>query len=144
MAVNHLQQREWTEAIDLLNVSNDTEPITIKLASFATSGQQLPRKNKILAGFFSTVIPGAGKFYCNRPFDGVQSLATTGILGWQTYDGFHKDGIHSVKGWIFGVIGGIFYLGNIYGSVVAADIHNVEQEKRLFTEIQVFVNVSLD
>ncbi len=143
-AINYIQQKEWDNAIHLLNANKNTDPFTIQLANLANEGQQLPRKNKVLAGLFSTVIPGTGKLYCNRPFDGFQSLFTTAVFGWQTYDGFHEDGMHSVKGWIFGVIGGIFYLGNIYGSVVAAEIYNVEKEEKHLGKIKVFINVNLD
>lgn len=143
-AVNYMQKKEWIKAIDLLNVGENTNSVCIRLANFANMGQKLPRKSKVLAGMYSTVIPGTGKLYCKRPLDGFQSFFTTAILGWQAYDGFHDDGIRSVKGWIFGVIGGIFYLGNIYGSVVAAEIYNEEQEEKLLRKIKVFINVNLD
>ncbi|MEJ2567876.1 MAG: hypothetical protein P8Z50_03225 [candidate division WOR-3 bacterium] len=65
---------------------------------------------------------------------------TVGITGWQAYEGFKADGVHSVKGWIFGVVGGIFYLGNIYGSVVAADIYNEEQEVFFRLSVNKYLN----
>jgi tetratricopeptide (TPR) repeat protein len=125
IVLNHIQKREWNEAIKFLN---EEDSISNWLLTFVEKGQNLPKKNRYVSGLFSAVIPGSGKYYCNRPIDGFHSFVTVGITSWQAYEGFDEDGIHSVKGWIFGVLGGIFYLGNIYGSVVSADIYNEEQE----------------
>jgi tetratricopeptide (TPR) repeat protein len=123
--LNHMQGQEWAKARDLLN---DTMPNSRDIFFLLEKGENLPKKNRFLSGMFSAVIPGSGKYYCERPMDGFHSFVTTGITTWQAYEGFKEDGLHSVKGWIFGVLGGLFYLGNIYGSVVAADIYNEEQE----------------
>jgi tetratricopeptide (TPR) repeat protein len=125
ITINHIQKKEWNQALEFLN---DTNSLSNQLSAFVERGQNLPKKSRFVSGLFSAVIPGSGKYYCNRPMDGFNSFVIVGISGWQAYEGFDEDGIHSVKGWIFGVLGGIFYLGNIYGSVVAADIYNEEQE----------------
>ena len=120
-----MQKKEWDKAREFLKDSDFNQSQIILLLE---NGENLPKKNRFVSGVFSAVIPGAGKCYCGRPLDGFHSFVTTGIATWQAYEGFKADGIHSVKGWIFGVLGGLFYLGNIYGSVVAADIYNEEQE----------------
>ncbi len=125
MTLNHMQRKEWNKARDLLN---DTSPNSSEMFSLLEKGENFPQKNRFLSGMFSAVIPGSGKYYCNRSMDGFHSFVTTGLTTWQAYEGFKADGIHSVKGWIFGVLGGLLYFGNIYGSVVAADIYNEEQE----------------
>lgn len=143
-AANFLFQRQWQAAIDIFSANSSSNKVTSHLLNYAQQGQQLPRKNSPLAGVYSAIIPGTGKFYCGRTIDGIQSLATVGVLGWQAYTGFRDDGVGSAKGWIFGVIGGVFYLGNIYGSIVAADIYNEEQEERLLQKIRLFVNVNFN
>ena len=143
-AANYLFQRQWQAVPTLFSTDSFYNKITSNLINYAHEGQQLPRKNSTLAGLYSAIIPGTGKFYCGRTIDGIQSLATVGVLGWQSYTGFRDNGIASLKGWIFGVIGGIFYLGNIYGSVVAAEIHNEEQEEVFLHKIRVFVNVNFN
>jgi tetratricopeptide (TPR) repeat protein len=125
ITLNYIQLKEWDRATEILD---DIDFESSDLFDFVEKGQNLPRKNRFVSGMFSAVIPGSGKYYCDRPMDGLHSFVTTGITTWQAYEGFKADGIHSVKGWIFGVLGGLFYLGNIYGSVVAADIYNEEQE----------------
>lgn len=137
IALNHMQTKEWDKAREFLNspVSNKKQ-----LFSLLEKGENLPKKNKFASGLFSAVIPGSGKFYCNRPADGFHSFATVSLTCWQAYEGFKEDGIHSVKGWIFGVFGGLFYLGNIYGSVVAADIYNEEQEIMFKLSVKKYLN----
>lgn len=91
-------------------------------------GENLPRRSPVLAGLLSAVVPGMGKVYCGRTWDGIYSLVTIGTFAWQSYSGFK--GRSSLKGWAFGAAAGIFYLGNIYGSAAAAKIYNLEEHER--------------
>lgn len=143
-ALNMIQIKQWDEAFSTLSTIQPRNEITAELMKYAYAGQNLPHKSKTLAGIYSAIIPGSGKVYCKRPVDGLQSFFSCAILGWQAYDGFHDDGVSSLKGWIFGSIGGLFYLGNIYGSVVAAEIHNEEHEKKLLSTVKVYINVHFD
>jgi tetratricopeptide (TPR) repeat protein len=143
-ALNMIQLKQWDNAYTTLSTIEFKDKTTSDLLQFAYVGQHLPRKSKTLAGVYSTIVPGLGKLYCNRKIDALQSFFSTAILGWQAYDGFHKDGVSSMKGWIFGTIGGLFYLGNIYGSVVAAEIYNEEHEAKLLSTIKVYLNVHFD
>jgi tetratricopeptide (TPR) repeat protein len=137
MSLNYMQTKEWDKAREFLNSSNSSKK---QLFSLLEKGENLPKKNKLASGLFSAVIPGSGKFYCNRPADGFHSFATVSLTCWQAYEGFEENGIHSVKGWIFGVFGGLLYLGNIYGSVVAADIYNEEQEIMFKLSVKKYLN----
>jgi TM2 domain-containing membrane protein YozV len=94
----------------------------------------------LAAGFLSAIIPGLGKIYAQRTVDGLYSLLTIGLAGWQAYDGFHKDGLSSFKGWAFGVLGSILYIGNIYGSAVSVQIHNVRIRQKLYDEVRVLIS----
>ncbi|HID93977.1 MAG TPA: tetratricopeptide repeat protein [bacterium (Candidatus Stahlbacteria)] len=146
IGLNYIYQRQWKKAYNFLySLDEDTknDSLTILLMSFARKGEHLQHKNKLVAGFLSSVIPGTGKVYCGRSSDGLFSLIVVGLMGWQAYESFHKDGIHSVKGWIYGTIGGIFYLGNIYGSIVAAKIYNEQQEDKLLDKVGFYINVYL-
>lgn len=143
-ALNMIQMKQWNNAFSILSSIEPRDDITYNLMKFTIAGQNLPHKSKTLAGLYSTIIPGLGKLYCGRTVDALQSFFSTTILGWQAYDGFHKDGVSSMKGWIFGTIGGLFYLGNIYGSVVAAEIYNEEHEAQLMSAIKVYLNIHFD
>ncbi|MEO0293653.1 MAG: tetratricopeptide repeat protein [candidate division WOR-3 bacterium] len=136
-AINYILSKKWEEAKKCLKASSlDRNP----LLRLVEVGENLPKKNRALSGFLSTVIPGSGKYYCNRPMEGFHSFVTIGFSAWQAYEGFKEDGIHSVKGWIFGSLGVFLYFGNIYGSIVAADIYNEEQELMFKLSIKNFLN----
>ncbi|TET47139.1 tetratricopeptide repeat protein [candidate division TA06 bacterium] len=143
VGLNYLRLRKWDIAsalMDSLGKLDPGNPLVISTAALAKEGQNLPHKNKALAGLYSSVIPGAGKVYCGRSTDGLFSLLMIGLTGWQAYEGFHKDGVRSVKGWVYGSIGGVLYLGNIYGSVVTAQIFNEEQEAKISLKVKVLIN----
>jgi tetratricopeptide (TPR) repeat protein len=144
IALNHILQKEWNPAVDFLDnldAIKKTDSMTLLLLNYANEGKHLPRKNKLFAGLFSSIIPGSGKIYCNRSWDGFFSLLTIGLTSWQAYEGFHKDGTRSVKGWIFGSLSAVFYLGNIYGSIVSAQIYNEQQEGKFLSKVKLFIDV---
>jgi hypothetical protein len=119
--------RRWAcgaQPDDIGTEQGDTGSRTAYLCRQITAAASLPHKSRLLAGALSAVVPGSGKVYCGRVADGIYSFLIVGLFAWQAYDGFEEDGTSSVKGWIFGVLGTGFYLGNIYGSTVAAELYN--------------------
>jgi tetratricopeptide (TPR) repeat protein len=141
---NYLYQKQWNAGeayLSSLESSFRNHNLSQSMMSFVKEGQRLPRKSEALAGFLSAVIPGAGKIYSRRTTDGLVSLFTVGMTAWQAYEGFRRDGLRSVKGWIYGTISAYFYLGNIYGSVVAVRIYNEDLENKLLDKIGVAVHV---
>jgi TM2 domain-containing membrane protein YozV len=81
-----------------------------------------PYKSPLLAGIFSTVVPGSGKLYTNQISEGLTSLLLNGLFAFLSYNNFKND--HTTRGWIFAGVGAFFYAGNIYGSAVSANIYN--------------------
>jgi len=141
IGLNYLQRKKWSDArlmFDNLASTSLNERLNItalKLKEKAEYEERLPYKNSIIAGFLSGILPGTGKIYCRLYSDGLFSLILIGGTGWLAYDGFRRSGISSVKGWFFGSLSGIFYLGNIYGSVVAAQTYNRHIENELLAKI---------
>ena len=111
------------------------------ICNYISAADTLPFKSRFLAGLYSTIIPGAGKIYCGRMADGIYALLVIGLTGWQAYDGFHDGGSRSTKGWIFGILSGGFYLGNIYGSAIAADLHNRRVHERFVQGLQIEITL---
>jgi len=143
IGINYIYKKEWMKALDFFDSFEEKEKkdsFTTLLVNFTKEGQRLPTKSRFLAGLISSVIPGTGKMYCHRTTDGIFSLLTIGLTSWQAYEGFHKKGINSVKGWIYGTISAFFYLGNIYGSIVAVNIYNQQLENRFFKKIEITLN----
>ena len=77
-----------------------------------------------LAGVLSAIVPSTGRFYAKDGKDAIVSLLFIASTAFQSYRGFNKTGIQSVKGWAYGAVSFGFYLGNIYGSVKAAQAYN--------------------
>ena len=141
IGMNKLMQKRWESAVqhfdqfDLSGLPETTGHHTSMYKRYAEDGRKLPSKSPLLAGFLSTVLPGSGRVYVGRPNDAFLTVFLLGVLGWAAYDGFSENGVSSRKGWTFGTIGGIFYLGNVYGSVVAAQTHNRRAEAAFLATI---------
>jgi len=140
---NYFYKRQWDMANKcfsslMINENQSANDSSVSLLyNYSVKGGQLPYKSKTAAGFLSAIIPGTGKMYAGRINDGLYSLAMVGLTFWQAYDGFHENGTHSIKGWFYGTISTIFYLGNIYGSVVTVKIHNRKLEDDLINQINI-------
>ena len=129
IGLSYLKQKQWSEASEVFKALQASEIIPVRekaemYHNYAEKGAVLPTRSPFLAGILSTVIPGAGRVYTGRFADALNTLFTVGITGWQAYDGFRRDGLSSAKGWTFGTLCGIFYVGNIYGSVISARVYN--------------------
>jgi hypothetical protein len=92
---------------------------------------QIRRKSPFVAAGLSALLPGSGKWYAGEPKDAAIGFVTIGIMAFQAYRGFKKDGASSVYGWISASLGAGFYFGNIYGSARSARRYNQRQWKKL-------------
>jgi tetratricopeptide (TPR) repeat protein len=142
-ALNYSFERRWKEASNFIENLNSNDSITFLLRNLIREGKNFHRKNKFLAGLLSAIVPGSGKIYANRFGDGITSLVSISVFSYQAYDAFRKEGMNSTKGWIFGILAGIFYLGNIYGSIVSAEIYNTTKEEQILHSIQIYVNANI-
>ncbi len=82
------------------------------------------QKSPALAGLMSAVIPGAGKWYAGRKDEAVASFVTVGIFAGLTAECWIKKGPKDWRTIVFGTLGSLFYIGNIYGSYVSVGIYN--------------------
>lgn len=83
------------------------------------------KKSPFLAGLFSAIVPGAGKMYQGKVAEGTMALAVSAIIGSQAYEGYRKDGLESARFIIFGSLFSVFYVANIWGSVVSVRVENL-------------------
>lgn len=148
LGLGYLYQHRWQTAKDhfdrqistIITDYSDSSAV-INLKNIALKGMYLPYKKQWIAGTLSAVVPGAGKVYSGKPYDGLYSLILFGLTGWQAFDGFYDKGSESVKGWIYGSICGVLYLGNIYGSIMSVSLHNEKLENDLIKTIQIDLNL---
>jgi len=115
---------------------------TAELLRLASLGARLPRRYPLAAACMSAAIPGAGKLYSGRSADAVVSFLLVGLSGAQAVWGFHRDGISSVRGWVYGIVSMGFYAGNVYGAVTAARLHNRRAESVLLEKAEAVAGIS--
>lgn len=85
----------------------------------------LPYKSPLIAGLSSALLPGVGRVYSGRLGDGIFSfIFTVGSLALSYH---YYDSGNQWAGVSFGVLGLLFYLGDIYGSVEAVHLHNAKR-----------------
>jgi hypothetical protein len=143
IGLSYLMQKQWSEAGEVFKTLQESSVIPLRERAliyhdYAEMGSQLPIRSPFFAGVLSTIVPGAGRLYTGlRIGDALTSLITIGVTGWQAYNGFRRDGLSSVKGWTLGTISGIFYVGNIYGSVISARVYNRQVEDEFLTTLSV-------
>ncbi|MDI6703450.1 MAG: tetratricopeptide repeat protein [bacterium] len=144
IGLNYLKEKQWDNAYSLFDSLKEHDGLresSLRLKRYAEEGENLSYKSPLLAGLLSSLVPGAGKIYCGRIKDGLYSLFFIGTAGWLAYNGFKVDGENSLKGWLWGIGGGVLYAGNIYGSTIAAKVCNRNLEDELFAKIQIEIDL---
>lgn len=147
-ALAHLRRSEWEEAqyVHDANRAGRARDLTgasvSPIAMLAERGRDLPRKSAALAATMSAVVPGTGKIYADRLEDGLYSLTLVGGASWFAYEGFRDRGVSSAKGWLFGTVAAVLYVGNVYGSVVAVRLYNAGHEETLQHDIQAQISIT--
>ena len=142
IGLSFLMQKQWSEASEIFKTLQESKVVSVsqKAAvyhSYAKNGADLSTRSPLLAGVLSTIVPGVGRFYTGKFSDALTSMLIVGLTGWQAYDGFQRDGLSSVKGWTLGTLSGIFYAGNIYGSVISARVYNRRVADEFLTTLSV-------
>ena len=91
---------------------------------YSTKISQFRKKSNWKAAVISAVIPGLGKVYARKLGEGISSFIIVTALGAVAFENYRKDGLTDVKTLFFGTMFGIYYVGNIWGSAIAAQRHN--------------------
>lgn len=96
--------------------------------------EPLGHRSPWLSAGFSTILPGAGQAYCGRWGDAWQSFSITAVFAGAAlyYFVWSPDTTagNTIKGVVTASLGGLFWLGNIYGAANAAlDYNDFEARK---------------
>ncbi len=75
----------------------------------------------------SAVVPGLGKVFSGRFDEAITSFVTVGTFAAFTAECWIKCGPTDWKTILFGTLGSIFYIGNIYGTYVSVGITEIEK-----------------
>jgi len=84
------------------------------------------RRNKSmsLAALMSAVLPGSGKIYTGKTGEGVSSFLIVAALGLVTWENYRNDGMSDYKTILAASALSVYYIGNIWGSALAAHRQN--------------------
>ncbi|EFK96279.1 conserved hypothetical protein, secreted [sediment metagenome] len=109
-----------------------------KLIQYSKELADFKPKSVAISGVFSAIIPGMGKVYSKKAGEGVAAFLANSILLGMTYENYKKAGSRNYKTLIFGSLFSVFYIGNIYGSMVSVKVYREEfyknyENKILFT-----------
>ncbi len=94
-----------------------------------------PYRYPALASVLSAIVPGLGKVYTGRAYDGIYSLILNAGSFYLAYDAYkHK---RKPEVYLYGGIFAFFYTGNIYGSWISARKFNEYHIKAAITEKEI-------
>ncbi|MBI5584884.1 MAG: tetratricopeptide repeat protein [Deltaproteobacteria bacterium] len=139
-ALIHLEEddpRGAGEALDLFLARYPEHPRAEKVQEadrLLADYRSLPQKSEVLAGILSGILPGAGYAYAEEFATGFLSLGVNGAFVAATWTAFAQ-GLEAV-GILAGGVGLPFYIGNIYGSVLAARKWNQAVKKQARNPVQ--------
>jgi TM2 domain-containing membrane protein YozV len=100
-------------------------------------------KSFLLAGIMSSIIPGSGKIYAGKPGEGISSFLLISFLAAITVENYVKTGPWNFKTIGFGSLFTIFYIGNIYGSVISIKVVREEFYQKYDNTILLHIHLPL-
>jgi len=100
-------------------------------------------KSPLLAGVYSALLPGAGKWYAGKKKQGVAAFLPIISLAALTYEAYRKDGVKSARFIGFGTLFTIFYIGDIWGSTLSVKIRRNEFNKEYDNKILFDMHIPL-
>jgi TM2 domain-containing membrane protein YozV len=104
---------------------------------------KVKRRSPIVAGLLSAALPGAGKVYAGQLGQGVAIFLQNSIFALQAWEGYRKDGPRSARFLIYSGLFTIFYIGNVWGSVLSVQIKRQEMYERINNQILFDMHIPL-
>jgi TM2 domain-containing membrane protein YozV len=99
-------------------------------------GLAIKDRSPFLAGVMSAVIPGSGKMYAGRFWDGLQAFSMVVAPAYNAYYHFKTKGMKTFEGWLWTSVASWFYLSDIYGSVKATLEYNDMQRFKIIEKLE--------
>ena len=130
-----LLQRNYVEfdSLSNLNVQRSfiSESEMNEMSNYADAMQSYKRKSPWIAGLLSAILPGLGKFYAGYRGIPFGAMYMTIPLGAIAAESLIIAGVASAQFIALGALFGVFYVGNIWGSVLSV----YAKEKEFYDEI---------
>jgi len=100
-------------------------------------------KSPVLAGVYSALVPGLGKWYAGKKKQGIAAFLPVISLAALTYEAYRKDGVKSARFIGFGTLFTVFYIGDIWGSTLSVKIRRNEFYKEYDNKILFDMHIPL-
>lgn len=104
---------------------------------------QVKKRSPVVAGLLSAVVPGAGKVYAGQLGQGVAIFLQNTIFALQAYEGYRKDGPRSARFIIYSSLFTVFYIGNVWGSVLSVQIKRQQMYDKINNQIVFDMHIPL-
>ncbi|MFA7288850.1 MAG: hypothetical protein WC055_08210 [Melioribacteraceae bacterium] len=130
----YLEKNPLPDSTEILSYFEDES--RIKMSEFYLRKDIPLRKNRTKAALFSALIPGSGKVYLGEYGDGITAFIATGLLTYLAVDNFNAN--HKLRGAVFSGLAFLSYVGNIYGTALAAEKFNIGIKVNLDKEIRFY------
>jgi len=101
-------------------------------------------RSPALAGIYSAVVPGLGKWYAGYKYQALSAFVSTVLLGGQALESYLRAGIKSPRFIITASLFSIFYTGNIIGSITAVKKKKKDFYKQLDYEIYNYYSTDIN
>ncbi len=101
------------------------------------------KKSPLVAASLSAIVPGLGKVYANKPYDGLSTFLTHIPLTLILIESQSKAGVNSSRFITFSAIASLFYIGNMWSSYFYILKHRKEVNFDRKNEILLQCNVML-
>ena len=111
-------------------------PLSQKMINLSNEGLAIKDRSPFLAGAMSAIIPGSGKMYAGRFWDGLQAFSMVVAPAYNAYYHFKSKGIKTFEGWLWTSVATWFYLSDIYGSVKATYEYNDMQRFKIIEKLE--------
>lgn len=121
-------------------------PIVTEQQSFvkyATDLRSIKRKSPLLAGIMSAVIPGSGKYYAGYRGQAIAAFLPVVTLAGVAAENYFRGGPQSIQFIAFASLFSLFYVGNIWGSVLSVKIKRNEMYRKIDHEILLDLHLPL-
>lgn len=100
-----------------------------------TKYQQIPQHSSFRAGIYSALIPGLGKWYLGYKHQAITAFVVNMLLAAQAVESYYKAGVSSPRFIITTSVFSVFYIGNIWGSMLMAKKQKKDYLNQIDNEI---------
>jgi tetratricopeptide (TPR) repeat protein len=113
-----------------------------KLDTIYLMMKEFKPKSRGMAVLLSTIIPGAGKMYVGKWGEGMVNFITVGSFAAMAIENYNKDKF-DYKTIILSTLGGLYYLGNIWGAYHSVGFYRTEFYEQVDYQILYHIHIPL-